>query len=157
MMTTLNKQQVIEQIAQESTSQQASNDKRVRLKGRINGMVANMVANANVQVYNKIAYNQNGGMNKGYIVESIVLDWAGLPAETPDCEVKFFGNDTPNILINESTTKIYIVVAKATNKGAYIIDDMAKVKNARLTLDYLVKNGLLKNHCESLERYLGLI
>lgn len=157
MMTTLNKKQLLEQLTNESTTQQASNDKRVRLKGRINGLVANMVANANVQVYNKIAYNQNGGINKGYIVEDIVLDWAGLDKETPDCEVKFFGNDTPNILVNESTTKIYIVVAKATNKGAYVIDDMEKVRKARLTLDYLVKNGLLTNHCESLERYLGLL
>lgn len=156
MFVTMTKQMVINHINNESTTQQNSGDRRLALKGRINAMIAKMVANSNVQEFNQIAYTKNSGLNKGYIVEKVVLDWAGLEQENENCEVKFFGNDTPNELVNENTKRIYIVIAKATNRGAYVIDNMDIVRGHRLTLRFLKEHNLLTNHCESLERYLGI-
>lgn len=147
---------VVNGLNKEVVAQANSGDRKLALKSRINSKVVAMVEKANLENYYNIAYTKNGNLNKGYIVESIVLDWAGLPVETPTCEVKFFGNDTPNVLVNDTTEKIYIVVAKATCQGAYVIEDMARVKGQRLTLDYLVKNGLLNNKHAELTAYLGL-
>lgn len=155
-MLVLSKREVINELALEVDAQVVSGDRKVRLKGRINSLVLDMVNNAPLSTYKNLAHNANGGLNKGYIVEDIVLDWKGLEQETRYCEVKFFGNETPNILVNELTKVVYIVVAKATCKGAYIIRDMQVIRNHRLTLNYLVENGLLNEHCEELEAYLGL-
>lgn len=150
------KNEVINELSLEVNAQMSSDNRKIRLKGRINNMVLNMVVNATLDTYKNLAYTQNGVLNKGYIVEDIVLDWKGLEQETRYCEVKFFGNDTPNILVNNDTRLVYIVVAKATCKGAYIIRDMKAIRNQRLTLNYLLENGLLNHHCEELENYLGL-
>jgi hypothetical protein len=155
-MLVLSKELVINELSLEVNAQVLSSDRKVRLKGRINSMVLSMVENATLATYKNLAHTQNGALNKGYIVEDIVLDWKGLEQETRYCEVKFFGNETPNILVNAETRLVYIVVAKATCKGAYIIRDMKAIRNKRLTLNYLLENGLLNNHCVELENYLGL-
>ena len=148
--------EVINALEMEVNAQVSSTNRKIRLKGRINAMVLDMVVNATLDTYKNLAYTKNGALNKGYIVEDIVLDWKGLEQESKYCEVKFFGNDTPNILVNEDTRLVYIVVAKATCKGAYIIRNMKAIRNKRLTLNYLLDNGLLNHHCEELENYLGL-
>ena len=148
--------EVINELEMEVNAQVSSANRKIRLKGRINAMVLDMVVNATLDTYKNLAYTKNGALNKGYIVEDIVLDWKGLEQESKYCEVKFFGNDTPNILVNEETRLVYIVVAKATCKGAYIIRNMKAIRNARLTLEYLQENNLLTHRCEELENYLGL-
>ena len=155
-MLVLSKENVINELSLEVNAQVISSDRKVRLKGRINNLVLDMVERVELNTYKNLAHTQNGALNKGYIVENIVLDWKGLEQETRYCEVKFFGNETPNILVNQDTRLVYIVVAKATCKGAYIIRDMKAIRNKRLTLNYLLENGLLNHHCEELEKYLGL-
>ena len=155
-MLVLSKENVINELSLEVNAQVLSSDRKVRLKGRINNLVLDMVERVELSTYKNLAHTQNGVLNKGYIVENIVLDWKGLEQETRYCEVKFFGNETPNILVNAETRLVYIVVAKATCKGAYIIRDMKAIRNKRLTLNYLLENGLLNHHCEELENYLGL-
>ena len=155
-MLVLSKANVINELSLEVNAQVSNANRKIRLKGRINAMVLDMVLNATLETYKNLAHTKNGGLNKGYIVEDIVLDWKGLEQESKYCEVKFFGNDTPNILVNEETRLVYIVVAKATCKGAYIIRDMKAIRNQRLTLDFLLENNLLNHHCEELENYLGL-
>ena len=155
-MLVLSKESVINELSLEVSSQVLSSDRKIRLKGRINNLVLDMVERVELSTYKNLAHTQNGALNKGYIVENIVLDWKGLEQETRYCEVKFFGNETPNILVNQDTRLVYIVVAKATCKGAYIIRDMKAIRNKRLTLNYLLDNGLLNHHCEELENYLGL-
>ena len=113
--------EVINELEMEVNAQVSSANRKIRLKGRINAMVLDMVVNATLDTYKNLAYTKNGALNKGYIVEDIVLDWKGLEQESKYCEVKFFGNDTPNILVNEETRLVYIVVAKATCKGAYTV------------------------------------
>lgn len=153
-MLTLNKTQLLTALLAEVNAQTASTDRKIRLKGRINATVAEMVNRSEMEVFPNLAHNANGGLNKGYIVEDIVLDHFGLTAENATCEVKFFGNETPNVLVNESTQTVYIVVAKATCKGVYVLRDMEKVRGQRLTLSYLTTAGLLTEHCEELEQAL---
>lgn len=153
-MLTLNKSQLLTALLEEVNAQAASTDRKIRLKGRINATVAEMVNRSKMEVFSNLAHNANGGLNKGYIVEGIVLDHFGLTAENATCEVKYFGNETPNILINESTEVVYIVVAKATCKGVYVLRDMERVRGQRLTLSYLINADLLTEHCEELEKAL---
>ena len=150
-----NKRNTLEMIMSEAVAQMNSKDRKVRLKGRINYGVAKMVELSTCNKYH-ISDNSKSGINKGYIVEDIVLDWKGLETETKYCEVKYFGNETPNPLVNENVRLVYIVVNKATCKGAYIIRDMKAIRNKRLTLDYLIENNLLNHKCEELSEYLGL-
>lgn len=156
MFTNKNKCQVVRELEMEVLSQLGSANRRHRCMGRINAELLEMVKNAPLEKYSKIAYTKNGNLNKGYIMESLVLDYNSLENETPYCEVKYFGNDTPNVLINNDTRLIYIVVNKRGCKGAFIIRDMKKVRGARLTLEYLLENDLLNHHCVKLENYLGL-
>ena len=155
-MLVLSKENVINELSLEVNAQVSNTNRKIRLKGRINAMVLDMVINSTLDTYKNLAHTKNGALNKGYIVEDIVLDWKGLEQESKYCEVKFFGNDTPNILVNNDTRLVYIVVAKATCKGAYIIRNMGAIRNQRLTLEYLLENNLLNNHCVELENYLGL-
>ena len=155
-MLVLSKENVINELSLEVNAQVSNTNRKIRLKGRINAMVLDMVVNSTLATYKNLAHTKNGALNKGYIVEDIVLDWKGLEQEGKYCEVKFFGNDTPNILVNADTRLVYIVVAKATCKGAYIIRNMSAIRNQRLTLEYLLENNLLNNHCVELENYLGL-
>ena len=158
MFMQLRKNQVINHLESEINAQLMSSDRKVRCKGKINNLVLEMVKNASLETYKNLAFTSKGGLNKGYVVENLVLDYKGLETESQYCEVKFFGNDTPNVLVNENTRLIYIVVAKATCKGAYIIRDMKAVRNQRLTLEYLTTNNLINenNRCKKLEEYLGL-
>lgn len=146
------RENLINEIAMELNS----SDRKIRLKGRNNQMVLDMVELSPLATYKNLINNSKVGINKGSIVENIVLDWKGLETETRYCEVKFFGNDTPNPLTNESVRLVYIVIAKATEKGAYIIRNVKAIRNQRLTLKFLKENNLLTHRCEELERYLGL-
>lgn len=150
-----NKIKTLEMVINEAKAQLESKDRKIRLKGRINLRVAKMIELSNCNKYN-ISDNSASGINKGYIVENIVLDWKGLETETNYCEVKYFGNETPNPLTNEKVRLVYIVVNKATNRGAYIIRNVKAIRNVRLTLDYLIENNLLNHRCEELSEYLGL-
>lgn len=146
------RENLINEIAMELNS----SDRKIRLKGRNNQMVLDMVELSPLATYKNLINNSKVGINKGSIVENIVLDWKGLEQETRYCEVKFFGNDTPNPLTNESIRLVYIIIAKATEKGAYIIRNVKAIRNQRLTLKFLKENNLLTHRCEELERYLGL-
>lgn len=158
MFTSYTKKQVINMLENEVNAQLFSNDRKQRCKGKINALVLGMVKNAPLEKYNNLALTSKGYLNKGYVVERLVLDYNQKATETSYCEVKFFGNDTPNVLINNDTRLIYIVVCKASLQGAFIIRNMQAVRGQRLTLEYLLNNNLINdnNRCKKLENYLGL-
>lgn len=156
MFMNYSKNQVINMLESEVNAQLFSNDRKQRCKGKINAQLLEMVKNATLEKYTNLALTSKGFLNKGYVVERLVLDYNQKASETPYCEVKYFGNDTPNVLINNDTRLIYIIVNKASLQGAFIIRDMKAVRGQRLTLEYLMNNNLLKHHCEKLEEYLGL-
>lgn len=158
MFMNYTKNQVINMLESEVNNQLTSNDRKQRCKGKINALVLEMVKTAPLQKYNNLALTSKGYLNKGYIIERLVLDYNKKTIESSYCEVKFFGNDTPNVLINNDTRLIYIVVCKATLKGAFIIRDMKAVRGQRLTLEYLLNNNLISenNRCKKLQSYLGL-
>lgn len=156
MFMNYTKNQVINMLEMEVNAQLISNDRKLRNKGKINAQLLEMVKNATLEKYTNLALTSKGFLNKGYVVERLVLDYNQKASETPYCEVKYFGNDTPNVLINNDTRLIYIIVNKASLQGAFIIRDMKAVRGQRLTLEYLMNNNLLKHHCEKLEEYLGL-
>lgn len=156
MFTSYTKNQVINMLESEVNAQLISNDRKQRCKGKINAQLLEMVKNATLEKYSNLALTSKGFLNKGYVVERLVLDCNQKASETPYCEVKYFGSDTPNVLVNNDTRLIYIVVNKASLQGAFIIRDMKAVRGQRLTLEYLINNNLLKHHCEKLEEYLGL-
>lgn len=156
MFMNYSKNQVINMLENEINAQLLSNDRKQRCKGKINAQLLEMVKNATLEKYTNLALTSKGFLNKGYVVERLVLDYNQKASETPYCEVKYFGNDTPNVLVNNDTRLIYIVVNKASLQGAFIIRDMKAVRGQRLTLEYLINNNLLKHHCEKLEEYLGL-
>lgn len=156
MFMNYSKNQVINMLESEVNAQLISNDRKLRNKGKINAQLLEMVKNATLEKYSNLALTSKGFLNKGYVVERLVLDYNQKASETPYCEVKYFGNDTPNVLVNNDTRLIYIVVNKASLQGAFIIRDMKAVRGQRLTLEYLINNNLLKHHCEKLEEYLGL-
>ena len=158
MFMNYTKNQVINMLESEVNAQLISNDRKQRCKGKINLALLEMVKSATLQKYNNLALTSKGFLNKGYVVERLVLDYNQKENETAYCEVKYFGNDTPNVLINNDTRLIYIVVNKATLKGAFIIRDMKAVRGQRLTLEYLLNNNLISenNRCKKLQSYLGL-
>ena len=156
MFMNYSKNQVINMLESEVNAQLLSNDRKQRCKGKINAQLLEMVKNATLEKYTNLALTSKGFLNKGYVMERLVLDYNQKASETSYCEVKYFGNDTPNVLINNDTRLIYIVVNKASLQGAFIIRDMKAVRGQRLTLEYLMNNNLLKHHCEKLEEYLGL-
>ena len=152
----MNKNEPLEKLNATIATQINHSDKRRRLDGRNNLKLANCIAHATLETYNKIAFTKNGNVNQGYIMEEILLDWANLQAETPEFEIKFFGNNPPNILINKDTKVVYLVIAKATNYNAYIIRDAQRIANQRLSLKHLQEMNLLNEICEPLAEYLGL-
>lgn len=158
MFMNYTKNQVINMLEMEVNAQLISNDRKLRNKGKINAQLLEMVKNATLEKYTNLALTSKGFLNKGYVMERLVLDYNQKASETPYCEVKYFGNDTPNVLINNDTRLIYIVVNKASLQGAFIIRDMKAVRGQRLTLEYLLNNNLINenNHCKKLENYLGL-
>lgn len=156
MFMNYSKNQVINMLESEVNAQLISNDRKQRCKGKINAQLLEMVKNATLEKYTNLALTSKGFLNKGYVMERLVLDYNKKSNETPYCEVKYFGNDTPNVLINDDTMLIYIVVNKASLQGAFIIRNMQAVRGQRLTLEYLMNNNLLKHHCKRLEEYLGL-
>lgn len=156
MFMNYTKNQVINMLESEINAQLISNDRKQRCKGKINAQLLEMVKNATLEKYTDLALTSKGFLNKGYVMERLVLDYNEKASETPYCEVKYFGNDTPNVLVNNETRLIYIVVNKASLQGAFIIRDMKAVRGQRLTLEYLMNNNLLKHRCEKLEEYLGL-
>lgn len=158
MFMNCTKNQVINMLEMEVNAQLFSNDRKQRCKGKINAQLLEMVKNATLEKYTNLALTSKGFLNKGYVVERLVLDYNQKASETPYCEVKYFGNDTPNVLINNDTRLIYIVVCKASLQGAFIIRNMQAVRGQRLTLEYLLNNNLINdnNRCKKLENYLGL-
>ncbi len=156
MFMNYTKNQVINMLEMEVNAQLISSDRKLRNKGKINAQLLEMVKNATLEKYTNLALTSKGFLNKGYVVERLVLDYNKKANESAYCEVKYFGNDTPNVLINNDTRLIYIVVNKASLQGAFIIRDMKAVRGQRLTLEYLMNNNLLKHRCEKLEEYLGL-
>lgn len=158
MFMNYSKNQVINMLESEVNVQLFSNDRKQRCKGKINLALLEMVKSATLEKYTNLALTSKGFLNKGYVVERLVLDYNQKASETPYCEVKYFGNDTPNVLVNNETRLIYIVVNKASLQGAFIIRNMQAVRGQRLTLEYLLNNNLINdnNRCKKLENYLGL-
>ena len=156
MFKTYSKEMVLKNINEEIMYQCRVGERRLKLKSEINAKIWQVVANARVQEYDQISINTSGSLNKGYIIEKIMLDWFNLEKETPDCEIKFFGNDTPNKMVNLDTNTVYIVVLKKTVQGVFKIDNMEKVRGKRLTLSYLQDENLLTTHCYDIEKYLGI-
>ena len=99
------------ELSLEVNAQVISSDRKVRLKGRINNLVLDMVERVELSTYKNLAHTQNGALNKGYIVENIVLDWKGLEQETRYCEVKFFGNeDVTRVITTVGAEQEYFLI-----------------------------------------------
>ena len=125
-----------------------SSDRRKRLKARIWSNELNILNNAEMlcdtHIFKRLQINADGSFNRGDVFEQVILDWYCKDKENDYCEVKYFGNETPNILVNSDTKRVVLVINKATLQGVYSIRNMKVLINQRVGLQWLIDNKMLK-------------
>jgi hypothetical protein len=108
-------------------------------------VVKRLVKRANIEDYKNITTSKNG-INVGYIMEDLVLNYLGLECEDNMHEIKSLIINTPNILKNDNVKVVYIVIISKYFNGLYRLDNASKILNIRFGINEFreLKNELVK-------------
>jgi len=108
-------------------------------------VVKRLVKRAKIEDFKNITTSKNG-INVGYIMEDIVLNYLGLECEDDMHEIKSLVINKPNILKNKNVKVVYIVIISKYFNGLYRLDNASKILNARLGINEFraLKNELVK-------------
>lgn len=100
--------------------------------------VISIITKSKRMEYNGVSINmsQKGYLNLGCLLERIVFDYLKLEKEDNEHEIKCFVNNTTNILINNDTKVIYILLMSEWYNGLYKVD-ATLIRNIKLRKKYL--------------------
>lgn len=131
-MKNYTQQELLAVLRSESSLLEFSNNKDERYKGRLGNELADLIEGIDLMYYNNIKKGTKTSLNYGDIVENMLLYVKDLECENEKFEIKSLIKSTANILINNNTKWVYVLVLKAENKGIFKVN-AEEVRNKRLT------------------------